>query len=315
VHSRALIEKVKPSAICAALIFGPEETGLIIAARNAKIPVIFYQHGACMGDIQNTIWDLTDYYYSDYLLVYGSGEETYIRSRSPLKNPRVTPIAVGSTRLDRVGNGISDKSVQTIRNRIVGKNSIPLVLYVPGAFFNNFFRYDYQDFRHCRIFDVRREIARIFNNHPEVHFAYKAFISVGEDPTLEMLRKKCHRCTIVDDIPLTDLQWAADMIIHEIPGTGMYESLITNKPQIVYIDSDIYRMTDIAKDQLKKRVLLAEDYNGFLKLVEDYICVGDFSPLDHPNREYIKTFCTHLDDGKSAERAADAIFSFAKKPE
>jgi hypothetical protein len=186
-------------------------------------------------------------------------------------------------------------------------------MYVPGVITNNYFRYDYQDFRHCRIFDLRYRLAELFNNHREVQFSYKAFISNGHDPTQEMLKETCPSCSIINSIPLTELQWIADLIIHEIPGTGMYEGLVTNKPMIVYIDNEIYRMPKNVKNILGKRATIAETSQELIDRVSQFLDRGIFSPLPSPDREFVKNFCTYLDDGKSALRAANAIDDIIQK--
>ena len=116
-----------------------------------------------------------------------------------------------------------------------------------------------------------------------------------------------------DNIPLTELQWAADLIIHEIPSTGMYEGLVTDKPMVVHVDRDVYRMPDEVKTILGKRVRISETNKEFIENVNQFLDSGDFSSLNNPDLEFVKAFCTHLDDGKSAERAAEAIFSIVKK--
>lgn len=312
-HSRIYLQKQHPRAMCVPSIWGPHETGFIMAAHNERIPVIFYQHGACMGDIENTIWDLTDCYYSDFQFVYGEGAADYLCSRHIPSFSRSVSIPVGSARLDMVSRGISDKKVHMLRHSILGKKDIPLIVYVPGVIINNYFRYDYQDFRNCRIFEIRRMVAELFDIHPEVHFCYKSFISGGHDPTFMMLKKTSPNCSIIDSIPLTELQWAADLIIHEIPGTGMYEGLVTDKPLIVYVDHEIYRMPDNVKKTLGKRVRIAETSYELIDTVKQSLENGNFSPLSTPDREFIRAFCTHLDDGQSATRAVNAIEGIIKK--
>ena len=266
-----------------------------------------------MGDVENTIWDLFDSFYSDYQLVYGEGSANYIRSRCNHSGLHAVPIAVGSTRLDRVGRGISDKKILLLRRGIMGNKEMPIVIYVPGIFSNNFFRYDYQDLRDCRTFDLRCRLAEIFNNHPEVHFSYKAFVSGGHDPTLKKLNETCPKCSIIDNIPLTELQWAVDLIIHEIPIPECFEGLVTDKPMIVHVDRDVFRMPDDVKDLLKKRVCITETSPELIEKVNQCLDSGDFTRLANPNREFLKAFCTHLDDGQSANRAADAISKIVSK--
>jgi hypothetical protein len=311
--SSRLMKKQSPLAVCVPSIWNLDETGFIMAAHSQNVPVIFYQHGACMGDIENTTWDHNDSYYGNYQLVYGEGAASYLRSRSTRDEIPAVPIPVGSSRLDGVGLGVPEKRVHTLRRNILKTGDRPLVVYVPGIISNNYFRYDYQDFRNCRIFDIRTRLAEFFNDHRDIQFAYKPFISQGHDPTLEMLSKTCPACSIIDSIPLTELQWIADLIIHEVPSTGMYEGLVTDRPMIVYVDRDIYRMSDDVKNLLRKRAEIAETGQDLVDRVRQFIFRGNFSPIVTPDREFVKAFCTHLDDGRSAIRATDVIEDIIKK--
>lgn len=309
--SQTYLQHQRPRALCVPSIWGPEETGFVMAAHNENVPVIFYQHGACMGDIENSIWDLTDSWYGDFQLVYGEGSARYLGSRKTASPPR--PVPVGSARLDLVSQGISDKKRSLIRESIPGGADVPLVVYVPGVVFNNFFRYTHQNLRDCNNFETRSRMAEVFHDHPELRFVYKTFISQGHNPTLEMLDATCPECSIIDSIPLTELQWAADLLIHEIPCTAMFEGLVTDKPMIVFVDSAIYTMNPHAKEILKKRSMVAETGNDFVEQVRQFLEDGDFSPIRAPDREFIREFCTHLDDGRSAQRAADEIVDIARK--
>lgn len=311
--SLKFLEKTVPKAICVPSIWEPKETGFIMAARSKKIPVIFYQHGACMGDIENSAWDLTDSNYGDFILVYGDGEANYLRLRPAAFKTHAIPVPVGSSRLDRISNRISQKKRLTHRSRILKKFNSPLVVYVPGVITNNYFRYDYQNFHHCQTFNLRYQLAEVFNKHPEVQFSYKGFTSFGHDPTLEMLKETCPSCSIIDSISLTELHWIADLIIHEVPGTGMYEGLVTDKPMIVYVDSEIYRMPPDVKNILGKRAIIAKTSQELINQVSQFLDRGNFSPLPSPDRDFVKKFCTYLDDGKSALRAANAIDDIIQK--
>lgn len=311
-YSERYLRAEKPHAVCVPSVWGPLEIGFTMAAHSEKVPVIFYQHGASMGDIENTLWDLLDCMYGDYVLTYGEGVADYVRSRQQFNGLTTVPVPVGSTRLDQVGNGITVNDVQAIRLGIHGDPTAPVIVYVPGIPSETFFRYDYIDIRNSRLFATRLRLAEVFHNHLEVRLVYKLFGSVESDPAAEMLKSVCPECTIINDIPLTKLQWAADLVIHETPSTGMFECLMTDKPLIVYVDRDIYRMPCGVRDLLGRRAIVTETGDELAGAVQQFLEKGDFSPLVNPDREFVRRFCTHEDDGKSAVRAARAIAGIAK---
>jgi hypothetical protein len=82
---------------------------------------------------------------------------------------------------------------------------------------------------------------------------------------------------------------------------------------VVHVDRDVYRMPDEVKTILGKRVRISETNKEFIENVNQFLDSGDFSSLDNPEREFVKAYCTHLDDGQSATRAADAICDITKK--
>jgi hypothetical protein len=308
-----VLGRIRPGALVTGTIDGPDEAGLVMAARHAGIPVVFYAHGASMGDIGNLAWDVTDRMYADVMLVYGPGPAAYIASRPPLPGRSAVPVPVGSARLDALRDGPGASRIREIRERIGGDSGKPVVLYVPGVLFSNYFRYDQYHMRPSWFFQVRRDVAGLLRGHPEVQFAYKAFISAGRDPTLEMLGRACPGCRVVRDIPLGELQWACDLLLHEIPSTGMYEGLMTGRRLIVYADEEIFTMAPGAARLLGLRASIATGREEFLRMVEGALEKGSPGQPAPEDRGFIREYCTHLDDGASAVRAAEEMGRIAKR--
>lgn len=312
-HSIEILDIQKPQALLYGVIpdVNVNEIGLIMALRSKNIPIFCYQHGSSMGDIENPLWDVTDRFYSDYMLVYGNGEQDYINSRPNHGDFNAIPLTVGSARLDTIAKKNRVNSLISLRQKCVGKNNNPVILYIPGIFFNNLYFYIY-NMKNAPFFEVRNKIAQLFADNPQINFLYKSFVSIGTDPTIEMLKEVCPKCRIINNIPLSDLQWSADVLIHEVPSTGMYEGLLTDKPMIVYSDRDVYRLSSEAKEMLSRRVILTESVDAFVEKTKNFLEANDFAPLKNPDREFLKRYCTHLDDGKSAHRASDAIAAIVK---
>ncbi len=303
----AALRRARPGAIAAGNTWGTAETALLMAARQENVPVVFYQHGASMGDIENSVWDLIDRYFADYELVFGDGEAEYLGQRPGHGDAAARPVPVGSSRLDAIRAGRDPSAAAHIRKKILGGRTGPMVVYVPGVLSNNICRYDHTCFRHCATFNLRQRVAEIFRSRPEITFVYKPFVSQGNDPTLEMLKEACPSCRIVDTVLLSDLQWAADVLVYEVPSTGMYEGLLTDKKIIVYADRDTFAVPPGAAELLKQRVTLAESGEDLARAIQDLIHGGDFGPVQNLDTAFLRRFCTHRDDGGSAARAASAI--------
>jgi hypothetical protein len=278
-----------------------------MAARSEKIPIIFYMHGANMGEIENAIWDETDRLYADYMLVYGKGEENYINSRPSYPDIHVHPVTVGSSRFDSIQKQKIQSLRQLIRKKIKIDENENLILYVPTMLIN-YYRDDISYSGNHRIFEIRKKFADlIYMCNTSQKIIYKAFLSKGYDPTISMLEIICGNKMYITTHSLHELQWAADLLIYEVPSSGFFEGLLTNKPIIVFIDKENFFMPKNVLEQLKKRAIVAETPDDFLKEINAFLTKGDYSPLTNPNREFLSHFFTYTDDGNSAKRATDAI--------
>jgi len=306
--SLTAITQIKPNAVIVPIIFGVKAVAQIMAAKNQNVPVIVYQHGTIVGD---PIIDITDRFYSDFSFVYGDGEADLFQKRPKYGIINNVAIPVGSTRLDNIRNQYSKNDAQFVRYQVVGNSEAPIFLYVPGIIHNNISRYT-PHINNCEIFKIREKIAHIFNSFKNVHFCYKSFVSVGYDPTSEMISSICPHCKIISDISLTDLQQVADVIIHEkAPCTGLYENLLTDKVIIAY-SQDFSNLPENIKIQLTNRISITDDKDEFLKKIECVLDSSDISPIVNPDDTFLKSYCTYLNDGKSAERAANAIMKIIK---
>jgi len=316
--SQREIERQKVNAVLLSNISGIKDLGLIIAAKMKKIPVFFYMHGANMGDVENTVWDVTDRYFSDYMLVYGTGESEYINNHRPkYSDINVQTIPVGSARMDLIRRQNTNAKTEKIRHQILGSRNIPIVLYVPGGLPANIFRYSYHDFRNIKTFEIRKQVAEIFKNENRVQFVYKPFSATASvDPTRDMLQHICPSCKIVNNISLPELQLGANLIIHEMPSTGFHEGLLTDNPIITFVDKDVFHMPDNVKKMLKKRITLSETGVDFINDIRSAMAsgsfTGSFNPIQNANNEFLKQYLTYHDDGKSAVRAANTIQNIIK---
>lgn len=316
-QSKKIIEREQIRGVVLGVESGLKDTGFLMAARIKKIPIVCYMHGANMGDVENTVWDVADRYFSDYMLLYGAGEVEYIDKHRPrYTDINVKTIPVGSARLEKIHHEYSRKSCKYIKQRIVGRSRFPLILYVPSYLPSNYFRYSYQNIINIKTFGVRKKIASMFSNNNEVHFLYKPFPGCeSNDPSMDMLQNVCPSCKIINNIPLTKLQWGADLLIHEMPSTGLHEGLLTNKPIIALVDREVYNMPDYVKKMLESRVVLAETGEEFIDKIKTAITSKSYGSIQNSDNAFRKHFLTYQDDGNSARRAARAICDIVKKTE
>ena len=141
-----------------------------------------------------------------------------------------------------------------------------------------------------------------------VRLVYKAIVGTHNGNLLpQIVRQRLSDAIIVENIRVTDLVWAVDSIIVDHPSTALLEVLMTNKPLLVYADKHSLRMFDEAKALLRKRATLVETTEEFVAQVEVFLKDGKFAELSEPDDAFLSAYGTHLSDGLSAMRAANAI--------
>src|SRR3972149_6157119 len=295
--------------------FGEGVNGAIIgAAKATNVSSFCWQHGGA----SRNIWEidtLQELFLTDYYFAYGLGTKRMFDSVSRTllnygKPAEVIP--VGSGRLDTIRENTKNEKYTALRKRIMKNAENPLVLYIPTVYEAAGWRLADLLSTGVTYFEFQQEIISLFNQYKDIEFIYKGFPgtldSVPYNPIkdyVNMFENK--NIYYIDDVPVTKLMWAADVLIIDHNQTAINELLLTRKPVLVFEQGSMSeRVTEpIAIELLKKRASLACTQKEFLNMIDKFLQKGDFSELQYPNDEYLKEYGTHMNDGLSAYRAAD----------
>lgn len=96
----------------------------------------------------------------------------------------------------------------------------------------------------------------------------------------------------------------ASLVILDAPATTCLEASATRKPLFVLLDR--VKWNPEPERLLKRRAVAAYTPEELVRRVEEYLKTGEYG-ADLDDREFVKAYGTHLDDGTSAERAAGFI--------
>ena len=169
VAARRLIERLRPALVLFSQIVVPRQHALAAAARQARVPIVGYQHGA-LGERFAPILYYTDCREPDYLLTYGEGVSAFIKQTF---QKAALPIAVGSPRLDRLSRRrTNNRDVRCRkwgldpRRRIVAY--CPTLVYGRKAYVSYCYPRSDQDY-----FRVQARIVQVFNEFPSVQLIVK----------------------------------------------------------------------------------------------------------------------------------------------
>lgn len=284
----------------------PEEYGALAAARAAGIPTITYQHGGFEANCEYTTNDMTDLRVGEYRLTYGEKATAYVRERSVRwREPRAQPVTVGSARLDAVL--LKEDQRSALRRRLgiaEGQNSI---LYLASSYQQTSWYMFRGAYLPVPYFEFLASVIATLSRFPNLHFIYKPFPEQPLDPAVRLIERSAPNVSVVRDVRVTELTSACDAFVIDSPSTGLLEALLTPKQMLVHADSRFISLRSEARELLRRRVCLTETPEDFLAELERFLAAEDFAVLPEPDNSFLRAYGTHLDDGRSAERAADAV--------
>jgi len=277
------------------------------AAFTSGVPRWCLQHGGSTG-ADSKIWQMY-LRASETFLVAGDGTVQELEQNRPsfLRGcGSFTP--VGSSRLDQLRRQSSSQENLELRRALHLGDPRPIVLYVPNSF-GTYGRAisDLAAFPEVSYMELQQDVLRLWNDFTQVRLLYKELI-VANDPNRVMssfVREHIPNGTVTNQ-RLTDLMWAVDAIIVDHPITALGEVLLTKKRVVAYMPKPNASHPE-AKLLLEKRAIVAETPAGFIDAVSSFLAAGEFSELTESDDQFLRWYCTHGDDGRSAERAANAI--------
>jgi len=277
------------------------------AALTEKVSRWALQHGGSTGS-DAKIWQMY-LRQSDAFLVAGEGTAQELELNRPAflyPHTRFTP--VGSSRLDKLRRLHSMARSQRLRIKLQAGDPKPIILYIPTSF-GTYGRAvsDLAAFPEVSYLELQQSILRLWNEVPGVRLLYKDLIVANDlNRVMPVFIEKYVPNATVTHKRLTDLMWAVDAIIVDHAITALSEVLLTTKRLVVFMPRPNASSPE-AKALLEKRATVADTPAEFVKCVRAFLGAGDFSDLADPNDEFLRSYCTHANDGRSAERAASAI--------
>lgn len=284
-------------------------------ARTRDIPTVIHQHGGGLGYNKQVMLEHLDFYFPKYVFCCGSGIVKYCTKPLPSAHrsehkPRAIHLAIGSSALDDLAQ--QKESTRRTNDMLSGKRT---VVYVTNAIHGATRYHSYHLYPDIWYWRLQREIIQVCVQFPEIDLLYKAFPNERlKNPVEDWVQQEnIPNCQIVRDIPFSNMLHVADLFIIDYPSTVLLEALTTNKKVIVFAGRRFIRFDPKATALLTKRVLFSKTKEQFLWDIEATLQEPDWTLPDPVNDEFLKAYGTHLNDGRSAWRAVDALHVLASE--
>jgi hypothetical protein len=302
-------EKTLPNIVMVYTPWSLQHHAVFQAARSLAIPTVTYQHGGFEGSCEYIIYDATDLRQSDYRLVYGESIAAYLQERKARNDGALAEIIpVGSTRLDTLRatiNGEQDRS--RIRRQLHIADSEILISYLPTSY-QYYWYMARQAYLGVPYLEMLIQVINVLREFPELQFVYKSFPEYPPDPMSKIVAARCPNCRFISDMPMTLLLQASDAFIFDMPSTGLLEAFLTAKPILLHSDQRFIALRPEARTMLKKRVILSETPNDFIKQLRLFLGKGEFKKMENPDCDLLRAYGTFKGDGNSVRYAVEALY-------
>lgn len=275
-------------AIAASVLHRGAPWIFIQAAKGLGIPVFLWPHGYDSTDRRKLSGE--ELLYTDYLFLHGEGHrELY----TPLFNEYdFSIVPVGTERLFKLGGRKPPES--------------RYVLYATTHYYQNNLYFPHRPPSHLpnTIFAIQSVFTDYLNSLKNEDVILKLFPSDPyRVPPLTITNPRIK--TIRNEKKFTDLLFDAKAVIVDIVCTlALFEALTTEKP--LFVLNKINPLDDGAEALLMKRAIVSRDPYELMKELDGFLKTGSYR-ADVTNREFLRHYATYLDDGRSAERAVDAV--------
>jgi hypothetical protein len=269
------------------------DVALFAAARGAGVPTAVHQHGGFLGYPEVPAARIHELACSDAYLAYGEGVTRWIETQ----RVSVDPVAVGSSALDSL--------------RGAARTDARTVVYAPTMLMGDaryFSRHIYPDIWYWRL--QRIVVERCARLAPERVLVKLPPAEPAQSPLARWIAdREFPNVDVVRDVAFADVVADAGLVVLDSPATTLLQALAAGVPVVAFADSQWMTFHADAVEQLRRTASFSTDVEAFLEEVERAIAAPP-QPDDHT---FLREYGTHLDDGRSAQRAAAALETLATR--
>jgi hypothetical protein len=330
-QARTLFKSLNPVAILESVMGDYSKHVVCLAAKKEGVPFVLYQHGSGRGYVQMESYDRVrssggypsvdlfpggGEFDADYLMVFGEGDAELL-TKCHHVTARVLP--VGSAALDH----LKEPGALSNRTGLMHKYGLDpkkrTVMYVPHAIDGNIRPAPFRSRSPSVLYEIQRQIVDVFADFPEIQLVVKLHPSHLDprSPVVDLIKdRRLKNCVAVIE-PFTSLLPIADLFIGDHCSTAFLEMLTTDRP-VLFCGHLLPSPWAPGKwhpsllEMWKERVAYSDQMDAFLESLRSYLREDRFQPVES-NNTLLKLFGTHLDDGKSVQRAHDFLKSLAFK--
>lgn len=283
--------------VCASMLSFPMQKLVAHLALQAGKPVYVWQHG---GNALWAGWPLMEKYcevqYCSQYISYGVNVTEFYRRYENDYPYFEGPVSVGST--------LMDAAMKSFRAAPEQKQGRPVVVYATGKYHQNNTTFPAPRSDE-RLYQAQRTILAFLEEYGRLHPEARVLFKPNNTPGYSDVPFTLHHVEIAgESVSFRDLLEDASLVVLDAPATTLVEACTTNKPVFALTNRVTFLAT--ALEWMKQRVVTADDPEILVEKMRQFLDSGEYG-ADVNDREFVKRYGTHLDDGKSMDRALNLL--------
>jgi len=287
--AQRLLKSIKPLAVLFSACIDADKWVFLKAARDMGCLIFCWGHGAS-GQASFTKQHRCELVVCDHYFTQGLGSQsTYEKYRD--YHFEVRPI----------GFPMLDALRAKVNSTLLSEKSFAFLYAPTNPYKNNFYFSFYPPLVDIEIYYAQKKIVDFLSSTQGESLLKIGLGNSYKDYFYEAFGAQID---IESAMPLTEMLSQTEAFILDLPTTTLLEVLCTDKP--VFVLTQFIKLTDLAENLLRKRAVCAGTADELIGALEEYQKTGTY-PADVTNQEYLCAFGTYLNDGKSAERGAQAV--------
>jgi hypothetical protein len=296
-HYKTLESLKKTKCILFTVATYSKQQYILSLAKSIGIPRICFQHGE-MSLYYPGLWnDASELIYASHYFSYGNEVSIEkISSASKLAN-NISTINIGAPSLDKIMN------ITSIKTNLS-------VLYASSKFINysGGFISSYVD---ISVMNNQNKLIEFFEEHLSKYTQDKVIWKLNQERRTSQPVAKANLVQVIrEEKTFLELIKDANLIILDRPSTTSLEVCMTELPLFVLLANKNWY--DLPEKLLRKRAVVCYTPDELLVSVKKFMQEG-FYPADLKNREFVRSYGSYLDDGKSSERATIELLNIINK--
>ena len=311
-HVERAIRRFRPSLMIASTMHYSQKVAFEVA-RAFGVPAGVYRHGASGGivlmktegvEVQNQ----NDIRWSDFVFTFGDGDTRYFEKYF---GHGTRFVSVGSAALDRLRIQPPSRHKSKLLQGLGLDPKRQRVFYVPTGVAGHNWPIPSRSRLPSVDFQIGRAITDLFREFPDIDFIFKPHPGDLDSLFVKYIEGAGQNNSKVLTGSFRELLHLADAFVVDYPSTTFLEMLTTDRPILfcghklpVRFNSEKWHPSILPMWQ--ERIMYADDLESFIEMLRSFLREGRFEPVESSD-EMLRLFGTHLDDGKSAERAVAAI--------